>query len=51
MSILKAWRLPLSNKPGELEGSIRDLVSSRAAALLGSNPPHEATDAIDYRDI
>jgi hypothetical protein len=34
MSILKARRLPLSNKPGELEGSIRELMR-RESSVIG----------------
>jgi hypothetical protein len=45
MSILKARRLPLSNKP-ELEGSIRELVRRESSAIrqAGDNSEHAARD-------
>ena len=46
MSILKARRLPLSNKPAELEGSIRELVRRESSAVrqAGDNSEQAARE-------
>jgi hypothetical protein len=46
MSILKARRLPLSNKPAELEGSIRELVRRESSAIrqAGDNSEQAARE-------